>query len=382
MSSSTDDSVNVEMVGTPPLKEVLCTVRGIQDFHEYDSLDDLIATLKHFEMNSVEKMQDSRYVWFDFHKPTKETLEIIEGLFRIFPVTIDSILDKITITDEVVQFPHYIYTTFSEDVDDSTDEYLKILISKYWFVTIHDHEIRDPKEVLEKVKNFIEFSPNRVIPSPDWILYAYIDCTSKLYANSIVMMDQYLPRCESILDEAENCDELVFQVEFKELHGLLERIEFARKTSAQIHRMLQAKQKIFSKISQYSSKIISSEVQSKFHDLLDNLELAMVKLESTKETLFQAHYGYLSRTMVDIVESSDVSDRYLNIIMILSLLMVPFQTISTIFGMNVPVPMGDIQDNLGPWFGIFAFEIICSVVLIFGSLILLRIFERCSERGK
>jgi Mg2+ and Co2+ transporter CorA len=146
--------------------------------------------------------------------------------------------------------------------------------------------------------------------------------------------------------------------------------------------MLQAKQKIFSKISQYSSKIISSEVQSKFHDLLDNLELAMVKLESTKETLFQAHYGYLSRTMVEIVESSDVSDRYLNIIMILSLLMVPFQTISTIFGMNVPVPMGDIQDNLGPWFGIFAFEIICSVVLIFGSLILLRIFERCSERGK
>lgn len=195
------------------------------------------------------------------------------------------------------------------------------------------------------------------------------------------MMDEYLPQCDTILDEAENCDELVFDIDLKDLHELLLRIELARRNSSHVYRVLMNKSKVIESLSNSNTSIVSVEVKSRLHDLMDNISLAVTKLESAKDTLFQAHSNYLSRTMVEIGESSDISDKYLNIIVILSMLMVPFQTICTVMGMNLPVPWNWLDSNeLAPFFVIFSVCVVISLILVFGSMIVLKILERCGPK--
>lgn len=193
-------------------------------------------------------------------------------------------------------------------------------------------------------------------------------------------MDTQIQQSDSLVEEAETCNELTFSLKLSELHELLERMEQDRKMSSTLYQILQNRYKLFQFLG--SSKSISSQVKHNFIEMRDNIELSITKLESTKEILNQAHSNYLKRTMKEIVKAENLSDSYINAFILIFIFTIPFQMIASVFGMNVPVPFQN-ETNLGAFFVILAVATIIAVgLLIFCSIYLWYISRRKNSETK
>lgn len=183
-----------------------------------------------------------------------------------------------------------------------------------------------------------------------------------------VILDSHIQQADSLIHDAETCNELTFSLKLNELHDLLKRMENDRKMTSTLYQILQNRFKLFEFLG--NSKSISTKVKYNFEEMRDNIELSITKLESTKEILNQAHSNCLKRTMKEIMRAESQSDSYLNAFILIFIFTIPFQMISSLFGMNVRVPFQD-ENNLAAFFiivtiaGIIAFGLlfICGLYL-------------------
>lgn len=101
----------------------------------FDTIEELIDRLK---KQSTESTLEQPNVWVDITAPTPETLAILEKVFRIIPITTDHITDQISSSEQFDQYPHYLYLCMAtSSSDELEEEYVKIILSKYYLLTIH-----------------------------------------------------------------------------------------------------------------------------------------------------------------------------------------------------------------------------------------------------
>jgi Mg2+ and Co2+ transporter CorA len=165
------------------------------------------------------------------------------------------------------------------------------------------------------------------IPSSDWVLYAFLDAT----------VDMYIPYVDSLLQEVENLDELVFVLSSDEHDDLLRRIGITKKNIVGLRRLLYPKQKMTSYLLSQELKFISEIVKVYLRDVLDHLAICIDKLELARENLMHTHSNYLTKVQIEIAQSSSRTDDFMNRITVLAAIIAPLTLVSGLWGMNVQV---------------------------------------------
>ncbi|KAL0484232.1 hypothetical protein AKO1_004877, partial [Acrasis kona] len=190
------------------------------------------------------------------------------------------------------------------------------------------------------------------IPGPDWILYAFLDAT----------VDVRIPYVDSLLQDVENLDELVFMLCCDEHDDLLKRIGMIKKNIVNMRRLLYPKQKMTSYLVSQELKFVSDIIKVYLRDVLDHLAICIDKLELARENLMHTHSNYLTKVQIEIAQASSRTDDFMNRITILAAILAPLTLVSGLWGMNVRVP-GGTSEGLGWFFGIVS-AMFCMTLLI------------------
>lgn len=198
-----------------------------------------------------------------------------------------------------------------------------------------------------------------IIPSSDWILYAFLDA----------MVDIYIPFVNSIFFEVDIIDELIHELRKTEHEELLKRLGITKKTTVSLERLLLPKRKISLDLIHQHNDFICKNVQYYLRDVIDHLEICLEKLEAARENLIHAHHNYLTKVQMEIVEASGRTDEFMERLSVIVLLFAPPNLIASLFGMNVRVPFQwDTHPNVYPFFGI----VTAMIIFFFLTIILLR----------
>jgi magnesium transporter len=183
------------------------------------------------------------------------------------------------------------------------------------------------------------------------------------------MVDMYIPYVDSLVQEVENLDELVFMLDESEHDDLLRRVGLTKKNIVTLRRLLFPKQKMTTYLVSQELEYLSNTIQVYMRDVLDHLANAIDKLESSKENLNHTHSNYLTKVQIDIAEASMRTDDFLNRMTVIAALFVPLTLVSGIWGMNVWVPGQDVETL--EWF----FGIVCSL-LVFSLVVIIYLRKR------
>jgi magnesium transporter len=168
----------------------------------------------------------------------------------------------------------------------------------------------------------------------------------------------------SALLESENVDELIYSLAKNESEDFLMRLGNLRKLVSMLRRILDPKQNIVSTIVSREVELISKDIQRNLRDVLDHISTSIEKLEFSRDSLNHTHANYLTKLSFELSEKSRATHSFMNIITVAATILVPFQIVGSIFGVNVKVPGAD-DDNLVWFFGI----ILCLLIFTAFSLV-------------
>lgn len=300
---------------------------------EYSGIDSMVKDLSQFK----ELMQHT--LWFDFESlSTKEKLK----LGKMFNLTPSHQMDLIEdnphrFEERYEQTTHYLYISLYPVDEDAN--FIRLILANNVFISIREKHFPNFPSILKlmkesKITNFQTFSP-------DWMLHCFLD----------VLIDDYLKPCQYLLQDSEECDEMIFSCEKKRLGEVSLRIQNLRMVLIQRRIELVSLLKIVDFLSK-DNLLISKSVHVYFKDIRDQISFSIDKISFAKDILIQSQSNYLSRFAIDVQESSRNTDRFMELINLLAIISIPFAIVCGMLGTNVRVPFNvtDSYHDLAPFY--------------------------------
>jgi magnesium transporter len=168
--------------------------------------------------------------------------------------------------------------------------------------------------------------------------------------------------------EVDTIDEIIVHMDNREHRDILRRIGLINKTIVELKRLMQPKERIARFVITTSSSLIGANVRIYMRDVLDHLLSCIERLESSKDTLTHTHSNYLTKVQLSIAQASRGRTDAMNKIGIIAFIFTPISIVPGLWGVNVPVPGGDVT-NLSPFLGVMAsLCIMCLITAVFTRL--------------
>ncbi|KAL0488169.1 metal ion transporter [Acrasis kona] len=360
----------------------------------YQEFDHMWNFLSH---SIKKKRTPEQTIWIDIQDPSAKDMKKIEKRFSLHPLTAEDIVSKDT-GEKWEFFSKYLFIVLTAQTDKdpihSTTQ-LNILIFDHYVLTVHDQPVVGLDMIMKRIgtdyevqimsnQQNINILPEQtsdvqykygtpttlamptkleieqqvkdvqmIIPSPDWVLYAFIDA----------IVDLYIPVVTSILNEVENLDELLSHLKSTEQKEMLQRLGVANRNIVSLTRLLENKERIARLVAFKFDRFISEHVSVYMRDVIDHLEFCLDRLDISKDTLTHTHSTYLMRIQIEIARTSSRTGSVINRLSFYATVAAPPALLSGVFGMNIYTPGQDVKDV--SWFmGILASMLLLAFIIL------------------
>lgn len=308
--------------------------------------------------------------WLDCTCPTEDEMKVLAKAFGIHPLTAEDIRTQ-EAREKVELFKTYYFVCFHTFEDDSESEDFLERVNVYMVVfrqgmlTVHFSPISNPASVRRRVRQLQDY----VELSSDWLCYALVDDIT----------DGFAPVISSMEYEAEAIEDTVFFLKEKDFRAMLFRIGESRRKVMTLMRLLQGKAdviKMFAKRCQEDKALPSvtasqpvkprSGIALYLGDIQDHLITMFQSLLSYEKILSRAHANYLAQLQVESFNFNNLVTDMLSKVTFLGTILVPMNLVTGLFGMNVTIPGGDVN-NYGWFGGVLGFIIFVCIVAAAGG---------------
>lgn len=278
------------------------------------------------------------------------------------PLTIEDIQQQDN-REKCEIFEHYIFicirtldhlesSTYKGAVGPSEPVNVYMIIFKTHILTVHRQPILNVKSVLKRIyplRNMFELSS-------DWVGYALIDD----------IVDEFMPNLRTIELEVDSIDDLVLVLSQSDQAELLRRIGRARKRVTHLMRLLKPKTDILKALAKRCPERLKPHTLLYIRDIQDHLFTMVQNLDHYSETLNRSHNNYLAQISIELNAASNRMDNVVKKLTGAAFFMLPLSLISSIWGMNIPVP-GDsnFTSNYGPFFVILSGMALIVLIMYF-----------------
>lgn len=149
------------------------------------------------------------------------------------------------------------------------------------------------------------------------------------------------------------------------MHTFLRRIGMVRKNVMGLMKLLGGKADVlrgFTKRCNENYKVTPRmDIGLYLGDIQDHVVTMMTSLAHFEKMLSRSHSNYLAQLSIDNITQGNHANKVLSKITLLASILVPLNLVCGMFGMNVAVPWKNV-DSLGPFFGIFSFLVLFTIV--------------------
>ncbi len=187
-----------------------------------------------------------------------------------------------------------------------------------------------------------------------------------IFSDNIV--DTFAPIITNIERETDVIEDEVFISRNDDMHTFLRRIGMVRKNVMGLMKLLGGKADVlrgFTKRCNANYKVTPRmDIGLYLGDIQDHVVTMMTSLGHFEKMLSRSHSNYLAQLSIENITQGNNSNKVLSKITLLASILVPLNLVCGMFGMNVAVPWKN-SESLGPFFGIFGFLVVFSVIALF-----------------
>ncbi|EGW31341.1 uncharacterized protein SPAPADRAFT_61912 [Spathaspora passalidarum NRRL Y-27907] len=278
--------------------------------------------------------------------------------FGIHPLTAEDIRMQ-EAREKVELFRSYYFVSFHTfENDKESEDYLEpinvyIVVFREGILTFHFSPITHGANVRRRVRQLRDY----VDVSADWLCYALIDDIT----------DGFAPVITGIEYEADSIEDSVFVARQTDFKTMLQRIMEARRKVMTLMRLLSGKAdviKMFAKRCQDEAiqqdlSTTTAPVNARpranialyLGDIQDHVVTMFQNLLAYEKIFSRSHANYLAQLQVESFNSNTKISEMFSKVTLIGTMLVPLNLITGLFGMNVKVPGGGVE-NLGWFFGI------------------------------
>lgn len=288
--------------------------------------------------------------WIDIIHPTPADVENLQERFPyIHPLNLEDIRSpmerpKIDLDDNylfvVMHFP-----LFDKRLSLSRPREVDLIVGRGYVVTVHDGVLK-PLTTLHELCEDDELQRQRLLGrGANHAFYTIID----------QLVDYVLPILRKVDVNIRGIEEDIFTTDTREI---IRNISLVRRDVIALRRIIRQQVPIIEQLEQVEHPIIHEDLEEYFGDIADHLYKARDIVDENYEIITS-----LADT-VDTLASHRINE-VMRILTVISVIMLPLTLISSVYGMNVPLP-GTQEFNLNPdpfWL-IALFMVIISIIML------------------
>jgi magnesium transporter len=295
--------------------------------------------------------------WVDIVDPTTTETAILARDYPFHPLSLEDCLSRRQLV-KVESHEDYLFMMLQFPVQGTQgiilSNQLSMFIGKNYLVTLHPASLKACSELFQTCANE-EQQRRALMKSSAYLTYRII---GKLVDSMFSVLDE-------VQSELDGIEPLVFD-ERKSSATAITRV---RRRIAILRRIVFPLTLFITDINSKIQKFSGEEdLTTYFRDIEHQVGRAFGTLDEMKE-MVEIYKD------TDFIISSDRTSNVLNILTILFTLTIPATMISSIYGMNVPLPGGLVTGPLD-WFGPYTSLLVLSIAMLIPAIVMVLYFKR------
>jgi magnesium/cobalt transport protein CorA len=305
-----------------------------------------------------ETKQQNAPLWLNIFYPSQDTMNHLQTLFDIHPLTIEDCLNSAECREKNETFEHYRFLVVNEvhyppQSNELVEVTVYILVFSNVIITIHQAPVRCVDAVIYRLRKLKADTSY----TTDWVMHALLDA----------IVDMFYMYVDPVKREVIDLEELVLILSAREQSDILRRINLARNRVVFLRsQLLKKKETVLSLLSKSSSNkggAMGEQTRLYLRDVLDHVLCLFDDIEMAKEQLTHLTNTYLARVSIQMAEVSNQLNGIMKKFNAMATIILPLTFVTGLWGMNVLVPGGG-EPTLIPFFSIVGSMVIFSIISV------------------
>jgi magnesium transporter len=297
---------------------------------------------------NIEIIEFENLKWVDIVPPSAASMKYLQEQFHFDIMSLEDCLSRKQVS-KVDTLPGYLFFVFhfphyDKDTRISTKRQWSAFVGEDFIVTVHTGELKSLVTLFRECQSNEELRQEYFSHGSGYLLYRILDRA----------IDSYFPVLDKILNLLEDVEDSVFDEEVEDVKELsvLRRDIIAQRMVMFPTRTVFMESK--NKLNRYSKK----DLTVYYDDLMDHVNKICQTLDECKELIEVYHDTDYTLTAYRI-------NRVIRILNVLATIILPFLVVSSIYGMNVPLPGGLERGDLKTFIVLMVLMILLSAGMLY-----------------
>lgn len=295
----------------------------------------------------TEKIQGKELVWLDLENPNREQLEKLVKEYGLNDLNVEDCLTKFELPKLDSYDNHFFvilhFPPLEQKTGISKNSQIAMFVGKDFLITVHQGELKPLTDLVKTSK--LEGLDKCEIASP-------ISGPTSILLHTIVdeLVDDLMHISRKIIANLDELEDIVFD----ERRSVARNIALLRREINRLRRISSSLKKVVQEMAksvQKFSDVIDDDIIFLYDDIIDHIDKIIETLEESRDTM-EIYKD------TDYVLSTEKTNKVLSMLTIIFTLAIPATVIGTFYGMNVRLPGGvgdgEIGDGMISMFEAFA----------------------------
>ena len=278
--------------------------------------------IKEEELN-MESLTWGDLTWVDIAPPTEKETEYLAQNYPFHPLDLDDTISRIQ-RPKIDEYEDYLFLVlhfpqFHKEARVITTSQVSVFIGEKYLVTLHNGELKPLVKLFRQCQIDEEIRQAHFNQGSGYLLYRILDR----------LVDYLFPILDKTLEAMENVEDSVFdeKVEVAEELAVLRRNIIAQR------RIIWPMRATIGSLEPKLRRFTKMDLAVYFGDMIDHMDKVWDTLDECKEVI-----EVFKDT--DYVLSTEYLNRVLRVLTVLSTIFLPFLVVTSLYGMNIPLPGG------------------------------------------
>ncbi len=284
-------------------------------------------------------------VWVDFNNPTEEEAKLLTDLFRFHELAIEDAIAEIH-HPKIESYGDYLYVVL-HGIDFKAREHLfrtqdvDFFLGPRYLVTVHPGVSRS----IGKVNELCLRNSRLLGEGPAALMHRIID----------VMVDNYRPEVDKLEDRLDQLEKDVFA---GTRPNLARRILDFKRDVASLRRVVQPQRDVVGRLARREFPFITETLGYRYRDVYDHLVRLSDEASFLQDRITSLLDAYLSAV-------SNQLNSVMKVLTVISTVFMPLTFITSLYGMNVTLPLFGVREPSFFWALVAAMLAISGIMLVF-----------------
>lgn len=264
------------------------------------------------------------FTWVNIERPTERETGYLAKNYPFHPLDLDDCLSRKQ-RPKLDVYPDYLFFIFQFSVYDiatrvSTYDQVATFIGNKYLITLHSGQLKPLVKLFRQCQTDEEARREHFSYGAGYLLYRILDRT----------VDAYFPIVDKILSQIADVEDKVFDENVE----AAEEVATLRRDIITQRRIMFPNRAVTAELEPKLKRFTNTDISVYFGDLLDHLHRICDTLDECKE-IIEVYKDS------DYVLGTDRINRVMRVLAIIATILLPINIVSSVYGMNIPLPLQD-----------------------------------------